>query len=571
MQKRIRLMLALVLSFTLAFGVAAMPVAAAVEFSDRGPNVDEIIMPIIKEQTARRIAFERGESVVWAGLTQPADIDQAKSLEIADMRMTLGFHMFYLCFNMRKAPFNDATIRHAMAYITDRDNIIRTLFKGYMLPMTSFVPQASVFYYDEVPTYPFSLAKASQLLDNAGYKLDATGKNRIDPNTGKPLPAMKIFTPTYEVAPTSAELGKMIAESAQKVGLPVEPEPMDFNVMLDKIDIADFDMYVLAWSLSRNPTHLVNFFHSNQDVEAGYNNPGIRSAELDAALDILDTAPDLATAKAAADEAQLILAREMPYIPLYSRPYIDAFRKDMVTGYIDMAGYGAASSKNQWTVLNIRQVDETGTPLDGGTIRWALSEEPKNLNPTTASSAYEWDVLDKLFDGLLTMHPESLEDMPWMAKKWDVDTWEVEPGKEGTVITWYLQEGIKWSDGVSFTAEDIDFTINFLKDNKVPRYLPYTENIVKTELVDDYTVKVYFDTVSYWHLYNADLVFLPKHIWQDVEDYQSFEPWLEPHPTMEGYTKLVGHGPFMLKEYRPGEFVRLVKNPNYWRLNATGK
>ena len=60
MQKRIRLMLALVLSFTLAFGVAAMPVAAAVEFSDRGPNVDEIIMPIIKEQTARRIAFERG-------------------------------------------------------------------------------------------------------------------------------------------------------------------------------------------------------------------------------------------------------------------------------------------------------------------------------------------------------------------------------------------------------------------------------------------------------------------------------------------------------------------------------
>ena len=35
-------------------------------------------------------------------------------------------------------------------------------------------------------------------------------------------------------------------------------------------------------------------------------------------------------------------------------------------------------------------------------------------------------------------------------------------------------------------------------------------------------VKVYFDTVSYWHLYNADLAFLPKHIWEDVEDYKSF-------------------------------------------------
>ena len=567
MKKRLNLMLALVLAFTMIFGVLAMPGLAAAQFNDWGPNVDEIIMPIIKETTARRIAFERGESVVWSGLTQPADIDQAKSLPYADMRMTLGFHMFYMCFNMRKAPYDDIVIRQAMAHIIDRDNIIRTLFKGYMLPMTSFVPQASAFYKEDLPTYPFNLAKAAEILDEAGYKLDSTGKNRIDPKTGKPLPPMKIFTPTYEVAPTSAELGKMIADSAQKVGLPVVPEPMDFNVMLDKIDMQDFDMYVLAWSLTRNPTHLVNFFHSKNDVEAGYNNPGIRDAKLDRVLDLLDTAPDLVTAQVTADEAQMILAREMPYVPLYSRPYIDAFRKDMVTGYVDMAGDGAANSKNPWTPLNIRRVDAAGNPVDGGTIRWALSEEPKNLNPTTASSAYEWDVLDKLFDELYTMHPDTLEDMPWMAKDWDVGVWEHEPGKEGTTITWYLHEGLKWSDGEPFTAEDIKFTIDFLKENKVPRYLPNTQNIVKAELIDELTVKVYFDTVSYWHLYNANLFYLPKHIWEDVEDYNTFEPWLEPHPTMEGFTKLVGHGPFMLKEYRPGEFVRLVKNPNYWRLS----
>jgi peptide/nickel transport system substrate-binding protein len=560
-------MIALVLSLTLALGVVAMPVVAATEFNDWGPNVDEIIMPIITNDTARRIAFERGESVVWDGLTQPADIDHAKSLENADMRMTLGFHMFYLCFNMRTEPFDDAVIRQAIAHTIDRDNIIRTLFKGYMLPMTSFVPQASVFYNPDVPTYEFSLEKAAELLDEAGYKLDETGKNRIDPKTGKPLPQMKIFTPTYEVAPTSAEIGKMIADSAQKVGLPVVPEPMDFNVMLDKIDIHDFDTYVLAWSLARNPDHLVDFFHSKYDVEGGYNNPGIRNPELDELLDQLANAPDLETARYASDAAQLILAREMPYVPLYSRPYIDAFRKDMVTDYVDMGGYGAASSKNIWTLLNIRRVDEDGNPLDGGTIRWALSEEPKNLNPATASSAYEWDVLDKLFDGLITMHPETLEDMPWMAEKWDVGTWEPEPGREGTTVTWYIRDGIKWSDGVPFTAEDVKFTIEFLKENKVPRYLSSVEDIVKVELVDQYTVTVYFDTVSYWHLYHADQAFLAKHIWEGVEDFKAFEPWKTPHSTMEGYTQLVGHGPFILKEYRAGEFVRLVKNPNYWRLN----
>ena len=185
--------------------------------------------------------------------------------------MTLG-HMFYLCFNMRKAPLDDMALRHAIAHVTDRDKLIRTLFKGYMLPMTSFVPKASAFYNEDVQTYTHGFGRAGKVLDEAGYKLDLTGNNRIDPRTGKPLPEMKILTPTYEVAPTSAELGKMISDAAQKLALPIIAEPMDFNVMLDKIDTHDFDMYVLAWGLSRNPTFLVDFFHSRYDVEAGYNN-----------------------------------------------------------------------------------------------------------------------------------------------------------------------------------------------------------------------------------------------------------------------------------------------------------
>ncbi|MGI6566019.1 MAG: ABC transporter substrate-binding protein [Limnochordia bacterium] len=568
MNNKKTVMIALVLALTMVFA-AVLPAAAAVEFDTYGPKVDEIIMPIITEDTARRIAFERGESVVWAGLTQPADIDHARTLGNADLTMTLGFHMFYLCFNMRNAPLSDQAIRQAIAHAVDRDNIIRTLFSGYMLPMQSFVPQASAFFNADVPTYEHSLEKAAEVLDAAGYRLDASGKVRIDPKTGQPLPEMKLLTPTYEVAATSAEIGKMIADAAQKVGLPVVPEPMDFNVMLDKIDIHDFDMYVLAWSLSRNPTHLERFFHSRHDVEAGYNNPGIRNPELDEILDVLANPRDLAEAREAADVAQMILAREMPYVPLYSRPYIDVFRKDLVTGYVSMAGYGAANGQNSWTPLNIQRVDASGNPLEGGTIRWALQEEPKNLNPTTASSAYEWDVLYKLFDSLKVMHPETLEDMPWMAKKWDVGVWEPEPGREATTVTWYLNEGIKWSDGMPFTAEDVKFTIDYLAENQVPRYLGYVDRVVKTELIDEYTVKVYYDTISYWHLDNADLCFLPKHIWEDVEDYKSFEPWLEPHPFMEGYTKLVGTGPFVLKEYVPGEYVRLVKNPYYWRLNPT--
>jgi peptide/nickel transport system substrate-binding protein len=422
MPKKVRLPIVLLLAFALALGLAGASGSAKVAFEPWGPHVDEIIMPIIKEAEALRIAFERGESVVWTGLTRPEDIDRAKVLSNTELTMTLGFHMFYLCFNMREEPLANQPLRQAVAHCTDRDNIIRTLFKGYMLPMTSFIPQVSPFYKADVPVYPFSHAKAAEVLDKAGYTLDPVTKVRIDPKTGKPLREMKIFTPTYEVAPTSAELGKMIADSCQKVGLPVVPEPMDFPVMLDKLDIHEFDMYVLAWNLSRNPTSLYSFFHSSQDVEAGYNRPGIRNSELDKHLEALNWAPDFDAAQKASDAAQLILAKEMPYVPLYSRPFIDAFRTDLVTGYVPMKGYGAASYNNAWTVLNIRRVDRRGNPIEGGTIRWSLQEEPKNLNPCVASSAYEWEVLSRLYDGLQQMHPDTLEDMPWMAYKWDVGT-----------------------------------------------------------------------------------------------------------------------------------------------------
>ncbi len=120
---------------------------------------------------------------------------------------------------------------------------------------------------------------------------------------------------------------------------------------------------------------------------------------------------------------------------------MDAFRKDKFTGYVPMHGYGAANYTNKWTTLNIRP-----TKGKGGTVRWLLMEEPKVLNPCTASSAYEWEVLGRVYDGLMEVHPETMEDIPWMAKSWEVGTWEPEPGEIGTVITWHLEEGIKWQD-----------------------------------------------------------------------------------------------------------------------------
>lgn len=550
----------------LALLVSGSALAQGVEWGTRGPHVDEIILPIIMDQEAQIIALLRGDIHVLPGLAQPAHIQRLEAEPNVDITVSPGYHMFYLGINMRRPPLSDPVVRQALAHVIDREEIILSLFQGYMLPLAEFVPPASPFYNPDVDTYPYDPELAKQILDEAGYVMGPDGV-RIDPNTGERMREMTIMTPTMEVAATSAMLGMMVAEAAQSIGLPIKAEPLDFNVIVDRISNEvdggrNFDMYALAWSLGRFPTHLYTLFHSNFDVDGGDNTPGLRDPEYDALAEKVWTPRTYEDAFEAAYEAQAMLSELLPYIPLYSRPYMDAFRSDIVTGYVPHLGFGAASNAldSIWTPLNIRLVNQER----GGTIRWVLEQEPGNLNILVGTSAYDARIFGLVYGpGLIAPEPENNEDMPWEAERWEVGTWTTPEGNEGTKVTYYLRKDITWHDGVPFTAHDIKFTMDYLKEQQVPKYKAAWDNYSHAEVHDDYTITVYFDNVSYWHTYNV-AGFLAKHIWEGVEKFDEFEPWKEPHPTVPGLTKMIGTGPFVFKEYVPGEYVRVERYEDFW-------
>ncbi|MFS8535588.1 MAG: ABC transporter substrate-binding protein, partial [Limnochordales bacterium] len=556
----------------LAFAVALSLLVSGAAFAQdvvwdtKGPYVDEIILPIIMDTEARLIALQRGDIHVLPGLTQSSHINRLMADPNVDITVSPGYHMFYLGFNMRRAPLNDITVRRAIAHAINRDEIILSLFQGYMLPLAEFVPPASPFFNPDTDVAYYDPELAKQILDDAGYIMGPNGV-RINPATGQELRRMTIMTPTMEVAPTSAMLGEMVAETLRGIGLPVYAEPIDFNVLLERLDTdvdgdRDFDMYALAWSLTRFPTHLYSLFHSKFDVPGANNIPGLRDPQFDAVAERVWTPRNLDEAMEAAYEAQEILSWLQPYVPLYSRPYMDAFRKDIVTGYVPHLGFGAASnvSNSIWTPLNIRLVGQER----GGTVRWVLEQEPQGLNILTHNSAYDARIFGLVYGpGLIAAEPINNEDIPWEAERWEVGTWTTPEGTEGTKVTYWLRKDITWHDGVPFTAHDVKFTMDYLKEKQVPLYLAVWDNYSHSEIIDDYTITVYFNNVSYWHTYNV-ASFLAKHIWEDVEDYEAFVPWKEPHPTVPGLTKMIGTGPFVLKEYVPGEYVRVERYENFW-------
>lgn len=116
------------------------------------------------------------------------------------------------------------------------------------------------------------------------------------------------------------------------------------------------------------------------------------------------------------------------------------------------------------------------------------------------------------------------EEWPWLATshEWNDDFSEV---------TVNIRDGVEWSDGVPFTAEDLVFTINMLKEYAPAiRYSADMEKLVKEAVVvDPLTAKItlngpnprfYFNYLTYAYMRGIHIV--PKHIFENVEDVTTF-------------------------------------------------
>ena len=518
-----------------------------------GPNIEKICMVIVTGADSQVLAAEKGEIDVLGDIARPSDINRLSEASHLDMTLARGFHAFFLLMNNKAAPWDDVSVRRAAAMSIDRNSMVRNIYQGYCEPINSWLPPVSPWADAESQRNIFDRGAAWRLLEKAGYKKNFSGRLLLP--DGTPMPKIKLLTPLARVAPTTAEMAEQIADSLNAAGFDVEVEPMDFSAMIARLDRKDYSLAVLAWNMGRNPDSLYSFYHSSMDVPGGYNMTGVRDSELDAALTNLRFAPDKAAAEKASARAQRLLAELVPSVPIYSRFSVAAFSNR----WANVISTERITADNMWTFMLAKPCDGTMRPLT-----MALAEEPRSLNPFTASSAYSWQVLGMIYEGLIGTDPLTLADMSGLAKSWQV---EVEGSGEGahTVLRFRLREGLLWNDGAPLTASDLKATIDFLRSNRVPRFYDAVKNVASVEAENDLELKVTMSGVSYWYLDNiAGLPYMPARVLEKVPDWQNWDP------LGEGQAGLVGAGPFTLEEYRRGEYVTMLRNPHYWRLHLKG-
>ncbi len=524
----------------------------------RGPKIEELAMLIVTNPDAQILAAEAGELDIVSDIARPSDIDRLSTNKDLRMSLARGMHAFFLLLNNKTEPWKDKDLRRAAAMAIDRNSIVRMIFSGYCEPINSWLPPVSPWALANSAEDIYDPAAARELLKKKGYSWDLAGM-LVAPD-GRRLPPMKLLTPLARVAPTTAELAELIADSLKAVGFPVEVDPLDFSTMISRLDRKDYSLAVLAWSMGRNPDSLYSFYHSEMDVEGGYNMTGIREARLDKALAALRYAPDRAAAERASKEAQLLLLELMPSVPIYSRISVAAISAKWKNVFTT----DKTTADNIWTLLTAEPRDGRMRPL-----AMLLSEEPRNLNPFTASSAYSWQVLGLIYESMLSTDPYTLENMPGLAASWEVRT-AGEGEARHTELTFKIKRGLRWNDGSPLTARDVKASIDFIHKNKIPRFFDAVKNIRSVEAPDDHTLRVVMNGVSYWYLDNvAGIPAIPRKVVENIKDWQSWDPLND--KSAGAPRGLVGSGPFMLKSYKPGEYVIMTRNPHYRLLGDGAK
>ncbi|MBI4278737.1 MAG: hypothetical protein HY660_09795 [Armatimonadetes bacterium] len=187
-------------------------------------------------------------------------------------------------------------------------------------------------------------------------------------------------------------------------------------------------------------------------------------------------------------------------------------------------------------------------PRPGGVINITMTSDPV-MNPVIALGVSSYWTSAIIFDAL-TKPDATGKPLPNLAERWDVSP-------DGKTYTFYLRKDVKWHDGKPFTAEDVKFTIDLIKDPKTNTTLRGNYGPVqRVEVVDPHTVRFHlarpYVTLLSWLYWYAGIV--PKHALQG-KDVNTNADFNKRNP--------VGTGPFKLREYKPAEYVMLERYEGY--------
>jgi len=179
-------------------------------------------------------------------------------------------------------------------------------------------------------------------------------------------------------------------------------------------------------------------------------------------------------------------------------------------------------------------------------LRFCLNGDPKTFDALHVSDDRS-EVIRFLTGGVLVRIDRATDQLqPELAESWKL-------GEGGRAITFHLRAGLRFSDGTPLTAGDVARTFNAALDPK--QASPAGDTFRSSGGTQVHVASPLEITIRYSE---------PKPGIDRLFDTLSIVP-------AKAGNLPASAGPFFVSEYRPGAYVRLTRNANYWKRDGAGK
>lgn len=192
----------------------------------------------------------------------------------------------------------------------------------------------------------------------------------------------------------------------------------------------------------------------------------------------------------------------------------------------------------------------TGPPVQGGTATIIQATEPRTLDPVVIANSMANEPLlgNALYGELVINNPKTGETEYRMAQALDT-------ADNGRTWTLKLRPGIVYSDGSPMTAADVKFNWEHMKDPAVASaYLGDAATIASVAVVDDLTAKITLSSPN---------TQFPALIWESALNWIGKSDTIKQGPAVVD-SRPIGAGPFVLKEWRRQDVIKLARNEKYY-------
>ncbi len=195
-------------------------------------------------------------------------------------------------------------------------------------------------------------------------------------------------------------------------------------------------------------------------------------------------------------------------------------------------------------------IETTPTPIatpivsKKDTLKVAIGIDLDTVDPHGQTTTVVFNVVRHVYETLV-WYDDKGNVIPWLAERWEISP-------DGLVYTFYLRKGVKFHDGSEFDAYTVKANVDRWVDPTVRVPLRGQLPIMKAEVVDKYTVKIYFKE-PYAPALRAIASYLLITSSKIIEKYGN-----------KTITEAIGTGPYKFVSWEKGKRVVLEVNEGYW-------